>query len=290
MRVQFMLMLLPFALSRAWNERSRLLRTAGWGSAAVILAGIALSGSRGATIGLAGMLLVMVGLGYARLRHAVALGLISASVLMVMPQYRERVASIVRVADVLRGSDVRRADTSVQGRLTEMAAAVLVFVENPLLGVGPGNFPAQFVEKADLLGFNVHGVERRAHCLYLEIAAETGVFGLVLLFAILGITIRNLHRAHTLAPSRRLQGETAAALAALVAMMVTGLFLSLAFVRYFWLIIGVCTAIARMVYLETSQDHRCVTADSCGSDAGRADHTEIGDGAALVAQQASTSC
>lgn len=248
---QFMLMILPLALFQFWNERLRILRLAGLASAIAIVAGIALSGSRGAVIGIAGMLMVMIALGYVKMRHLAALGVVASLLLIALPQYRERVTSLASVVDVVQRRDLRQADTAIQGRFTEMAAAVLVFLEHPLLGVGPGNFPAYFPDKADVLGFTVHGVERRAHCLYLEVAAEMGIPGLLCLSAILSITGGRLYRAYVAARSKKMRGLAAAALAALVAMMVTALFLSMAYIRYFWLMIGLCSAITRIIHQQS---------------------------------------
>jgi O-antigen ligase len=151
----------------------------------------------------------------------------------------------------LRGEDIRQTDAAMQGRLSEMAAALLVFLEHPLRGVGPGNFPSHFVEKADLLGFTMHHGERRAHCLYLEVAAETGILGVGCFLVVLGLTVKNLLDAHAAADSKELQGMAASAIAAMVAMMATGVFLSFAYMRYYWLMIGLCSAIARIVLQST---------------------------------------
>ena len=197
---QFMLMLFPLSLFRYWSEPTQRLRWAGLFASVVILAGVGLTGSRGAAIGFAVMLLVMVALRYVTWRQVVVLAMMSSMLIVAMPEFRHRVASIASVVTVLRGEDVRETDTAVQGRLTEMAAALLVFCEHPLMGVGPGNFPSHFIKKADLLGFTVHGEERRAHCMYLEIAAETGVLGLFIFLLILGMTVKNLFHVRTPSP------------------------------------------------------------------------------------------
>ena len=243
---QFLLLLFPLGLFRFWSESNRLFRWAALITTITILGGVGLTGSRGAAIGFVATGAVMIMLRYVSWRQVLGIVLVSGILLMLMPEYRSRIASIAGVVTNLRKDDVRETDTAVLGRLSEMAAASLVFCEHPLLGVGPGNFPLCFVEKADLLGFRVHGDERRAHCLYLEIAAETGVPGILVFVLVLGITMSNLYRGHNVTKSAQDKSMTAAYLLAMVVMTTTGVFLSFAYVRYSWIIIGLSSAAARM--------------------------------------------
>jgi len=243
---QFLLLLFPLGLFRFWNESNRLLRWAALIATITILGGVGLTGSRGGAIGFVATGAVMIMLRYVSWRQVLSMVVVSGLLLMLLPEYRSRIASIAGVVTNLRGDDVRETDTAVLGRLSEMAAASLVFCEHPLLGVGPGNFPLYFVEKADLLGFRVHGDERRAHCLYLEIAAETGVPGILLFVLVLGITMSNLYRGHNMTRSAQDKSMTAAYLLAMVVMTTTGVFLSFAYVRYSWMIIGLSSVAARL--------------------------------------------
>ena len=81
------------------------------------------------------------------------------------------------------------ADRSTQGRLTEMISAGLVFADHPALGVGPGMFKYHFLKYANATGRQVHTEARAAHNLYLQIAAECGIVGIVSFFAILCLTM-----------------------------------------------------------------------------------------------------
>ena len=251
---QFMLMLFPLSMTQAFNQKSKMLRLAGWISGAVILAGVGLTGSRGAAVGFVAMMGVMIMFRYVSFKQASVIGIGAFCLLLLMPATRERIVSIVSVVDVVRGEDIRKADPAMKGRLTEMVAAALVFIEHPLTGVGPGNFPKYFLEKADLLGFTMHAVERHAHNIYLEIAAESGIPGITCFLAILFLIVRKLYVAHRVAPTKELRDLSVACLATMVIMMTTSMFLSLAYARYYFLVFGVCSALGRIV-IEESRAH-----------------------------------
>jgi O-antigen ligase len=124
-----------------------------------------------------------------------------------------------------------------------MAAAGLVFVEHPVLGVGPGMFRYHFLEKADALGFQVHGTTRMAHCALLEIAAEHGILGLGSFLAILLVTLRRLARIRTTDRRPEVVNMATAFILVLVVLMTTGVFLSFAYVRYYWLMLALAASV-----------------------------------------------
>jgi O-antigen ligase len=81
---------------------------------------------------------------------------------------------------------------------------------------------------------------RRAHNLYLEMAAEVGLIGLLVFMAIPLLLLRDL-RLLRLELQRRappLARLSAAFTLMLLAYLGTGMFLHLAFERYYWLMIG----------------------------------------------------
>jgi hypothetical protein len=232
---QFMLMLLPLAFFRIYHERRLVLRAAGLIAAICILGAIGLTASRGAAVGLAAILAVMALLRSVSLRHVGAILAGATFLVLLFPGYRERLMNTAKVFQKAKGAkSVQYTDIAVQGRITEMAAALLVFREHPVLGVGPGNFPFHFVREAGRLGFQVHSERRLAHCAYLEIAAETGLLGLVCFLGIIGVTAQQLYQARTLAQDREMRGLVDGLLLSQVGMVVTSVFLSFAFIRYHW--------------------------------------------------------
>jgi O-antigen ligase len=241
---QFMLMALPLAgigLASACSLRRRVLAVL---ACVFIGLGIALTASRGAAVGFLVMLIVMTGMRYIKVRHAIA-GLVGlVLVASAFPQYAARLQSLGRVAHVLsQGKQIQHADKATQGRLTEMAAACLVFVEHPVLGVGPGMFRYHFLEKADALGFQVHGTTRMAHCALLEIAAEHGVLGLGSFLAILLVTLWRLAKIRTTDTRPEVVNMATAFILVVVVLITTGVFLSFAYVRYYWLMLALAASV-----------------------------------------------
>lgn len=243
---QFLLMLLPLALVRISGEKRPIMRLAAAGAAGMICLGIVCTASRGAAVGFAVLLLVMVWIGEVKIRHLLLMVGILAPLVLLVPAYQARVVdSIDSVRALWTGGKVNTLDKSSQGRLSEMLAAVLIFSEHPLLGVGPGNFPLHFVEKAGTLGFQVHTEQRLAHCSYLEFAAEMGIAGLVVYLAILGVTLRGLLRARRSTTEPGAANMATAFLLVVIVMMATSVFLSFAYERYYWFTLALAAVAAR---------------------------------------------
>ncbi len=223
------------------------------------LAAIGYTGSRGAAVALVLMLAVALAIGVLRMRHAVVAVLVGSVVLMAIPGYRERVMSVALLGSVTASSgDTGAADDAARSRATESLAAVLAFKDHPVVGAGPGVFPLLYQEYAPRVGYQVlekgRGTEagsaptREAHNLYLGIAADMGMVGLLAFLGLIGAILLPLlaaaRRLRRVAPAR---AAHAAALAlALVGYLAAGLFLSLAYERYFWLLLGLAAAAARL--------------------------------------------
>jgi putative inorganic carbon (hco3(-)) transporter len=248
---QIMLMLLPLALFRFWGERSLPLRLAALVAAAVIAAGVTLAFSRGAAVGFVLMLLIMVFLGNIKAHQVAAFFIAALLLLLVLPQYSTRLLSIPNAISLFTesdGSEEEQPDGAIRGRATVMLAAALVFADHPVLGVGPGMFRHYSREYGNPLGLRYLEGDREAHSLYLGLAADHGSLGLLVFLAILYVTLRDLNRARLRWAQRQpeLANLATGFFLALIAYMTTGIFLHLAYVRYFWLILGLATAAAHI--------------------------------------------
>jgi O-antigen ligase len=84
-------------------------------------------------------------------------------------------------------------DWVLEQRAALMFAGVLMFLEHPFVGVGPGGF----AESLDRFGAQVSqlwDIQPTPHNAYVQMAAETGVIGLVAFVAFLGVTLWALLR------------------------------------------------------------------------------------------------
>ncbi|HMB71234.1 MAG TPA: O-antigen ligase family protein, partial [bacterium] len=242
---QLLIIVLPLSFAMIWSERSRFGKVTAFGLTMVVLGGVMLTYSRGAFLVLMGLVGLVTALGYLRWRQvAVAALAVLALTAVVAPGYFDRMDTIRRVTKVNSESDDwKSGDHAMRGRLTEMFAAIHVFIDHPLVGVGPGQYtPYYSLEYMNKPGvaFKQLDVERRAHTLYMELAAETGLLGLMAFLSIAGVVLLRLwvlrrRWLHT----RPEYAHLATGLAlAILGYLGTGLFLSLAFQRYYWMLIA----------------------------------------------------
>ncbi len=109
-----------------------------------------------------------------------------------------------------------RFDVSSSDRAGEATSALRLAARHPVAGVGPGNADLSW-ERSDGALF----VARYAHNEYLQILAELGVVGLMLLLALMAVVVRTVRRSSLASASRPLW---AGAAAGLMAFAVQGLF------------------------------------------------------------------
>ena len=178
----------------------------------------------------------------------VVAALFGAGLMLALPQYATRVASIGDVAARSLGfepSGLRSADGAARGRVTEMKATGLVFLDHPVLGAGPGMAQRHYAEHAAMVGGKVRAGVRRSHNLFLQLAAETGLIGLAAFGAVVFFAIRGLERTRRRYAGRdpMLWSVASGLELALVVSLATSLFLHAAYVRYFWLLLGLCAAV-----------------------------------------------
>jgi O-antigen ligase len=228
------------ALYLALSSHRRTGRVLGLAILAACLVAIALTGSRGALVAVAAAFLLVLLLGPLPrgLVAATAALLIVAGLLFLPPGLKARVglptssAESVRVAPVTMGSE-----GAIRGRISENLAAMKMFRDNPLLGVGRGNYPLHYLDYSQEIGLDPRAEQREAHSLYLEAFAETGFLGALALLAVLWLALRGAWRA-----SRGLVGRDAllaeGIFVALVSFLVAALFLHLTYPRYLWILIG----------------------------------------------------
>ena len=156
-----------------------------------ILAGIAslllleaevLSQSRGGFIALTVAILFIVLLGMPRLRVLMGVGVIGALAVIagylagVVPE--RLLTPILRILGLVHISFIKPSmqDFSTAERLAHWIAGINMFADHPFTGVGIGNYPDVYPQYYITIFINSLG---HAHNYYINIAAETGLLGLV---------------------------------------------------------------------------------------------------------------
>jgi O-antigen ligase len=163
-----LLILIPLAMALARTSR-RLVRMALWAAIATYVLAIFLTFSRG---GLIALFIVLAAIGWkersAVIKTVMAVGLVGGLIVMALFWTRSS-------GDL---SNINQ-DTTVRQRLATFEAGGLMFINNPLLGVGPGDsmvaYPL-YVPKAAHCGCQDQLI---IHNSFLQVLSETGLLGFV---------------------------------------------------------------------------------------------------------------
>ncbi len=253
---QIMVVLLPLALLRVWAERSWPLRILGAIACIPILAGALLTYSRGAGVAIIVTLLAMVLLRVIKLTHFLVIAFVGCLfVVKVIPDYVYRISTVDQVGDVATGN-AAAAGGSIRGRATVNLAAYHIFLDYPLLGVGPGQTRYYTMEYGNQDGFRVLTTDRRAHNMYLEELADTGIIGFAGFISIVLFTMYQLWQVRRRwARTRPDIAYTAAGfLLAIIGYLSTAAFLHLSYVRYYWLLLALAGVAVQIFNSMTEAD------------------------------------
>jgi O-antigen ligase len=133
-----------------------------------------------------------------------------------------------------------------------------MFLDNPILGVGLDQYPEYYQVYSRQLGLDPRREEREPHDLYLEVAAQTGIVGLLTFLFLLVLMFRGM-----LDGSRRLRdlnlpdyANLAMAFAiGVLGYLTSSIFLHGAYPRYFWLLFGIAMAIPQIAQNEREVAH-----------------------------------
>ncbi len=137
-----------------------------------------------------------------------------------------------------------------------MLAGLAMFGRNPLLGVGAGNFQANYQEYNQILGIEFEYGERDPHSLYTQILSETGILGALsfsglVYFLITGLskTIKSIKNISYFKPYvpwvMSLQ-------VSIIGYLVSATFLHNAYIRYFWILFALAITSMQLIDEELS--------------------------------------
>ena len=191
---QSLLILIPIGLYLLAEGRSRLSRIAGGLASLALIGAIILTYSRGDAVAMGTVL--VAALLYKRPNPLYLLGGIVAFIIAVpfLPSnYVSRLTTIVDVASSSRQAIL--SEESVRGRAGATQAAIEMFQDYPLLGVGRENYPLYQPEYLAGTSFARSARGIPPHNLYLEVAAEHGLLGIVVVGGLLFMTWRALFEA-----------------------------------------------------------------------------------------------
>lgn len=256
---QILVVLVPFAMERYQNEKSLLLKFVAGSTFLVLLFTIIFTYSRGGFIALLVAIVVWVIKRPPSPQLATLIVAVGILVLQLLPpNYTERILSLS--AFLPGSSSFVTSDQSFRGRSSENLVAINMFLDHPVTGIGPGNYSVYYQDYSRQLGIDPRRGSRAAHSLYLEVLAERGIPGVFLFGLIFYLTFRGLLRSETLllkGNETRLADIPVAVLASLAGYMASALFLHGAYIRYYWVLIGIAWAVIKVTlsYLDRPSLH-----------------------------------
>ncbi len=227
---QWLLVALPFAMHFTVAGRRIEHRVAAGAMVLLAIGGIIATQSRQGML----VLLLLVGLWtvfYSRpspktLVRVAAVGVLVVG-LVVAANPSRWVRQVERMGEVsaLFGADIDP-QSSAAGYAGTFWAGYDMFVDNPVGGVGHGNFAVNYIEYVDERGIDGSGKARSAHNLVIHLLAETGIVGTVTFVSGFALVVSLLRTARS--RLRAYEFHADAELAAADAGLATALLLSLA--------------------------------------------------------------
>jgi O-antigen ligase len=252
----FLVTAVPFGLYFLDRGRRTLVRVLTAIGLAVLTVAFVRTGSRGGFIALAAVAgYIVVRYSAIPLRRRVGATLLVAVVVVgtASEQYWEQMGTIT--------SDVDYNRTDERGRMQIWSRGIDYMLQNPMLGVGPGNFPAAEGTLSPFAQRQQFGVGVRwsaAHNSFIQVGAELGVVGLVLFVALIASAFVALHRSRphdgrSADPSDRRTQLAQVLTASLVGFVVGAFFLSLAYAEILYTLAALAVGL-RKVTAEPGRD------------------------------------
>lgn len=232
---EYLVFLIPFSLGLAWCQQH-------WGWRFLFIGGVGLqmlclllTMARSGWIALAAGLVVFAMLLDRRLlAGGMGLGLLTAPLLLRSGVIRRRILSIFTLRD-----------SSNAHRIVVWRETLVMIREFWATGVGLGHRAYRFLYP--YFAFDRSKFPFHSHNTYLQVAVETGLFGLLALLLYLGSVYKEVFRQSWQQKDRFKRTMSAAAAASLTGMIIFGLFESIIYlpkiIILFWLVLGLITAL-----------------------------------------------
>ncbi len=240
---QLLVIMIPVALYLLFEGR-RIWKVVGLVCAAILTAAVVFTYSRGDALALGAI--VVAAVIYKRPNPLLLAGGVVALLLAVPLMPANYVARLTTVIDVAEGNQMTiYGEDSIRGRAGATQAAIEMFADHPFFGVGRENYPLYQLDYLSGTAFARVAKGIPPHNLYLEVAAEHGVMGLIVFGGVLVISwlaLMDARRRFKLVHAHREYELTGWLGIVFIGYLVTALFLHGAFLYMLWLIISLIAA------------------------------------------------
>jgi putative inorganic carbon (hco3(-)) transporter len=239
-----LVMIFPLAVGVLVAEDRRILRILAISCIVFILSSIMLTYSRGGFVAIAATLLAMLFFpSFRKISLILILGGIFITPVIAPEGYIDRVFTL---SSVLEDQPESLADRSLRGRTSENRAAIDMFLDHIVVGVGVGNYNYHYQDYSENYGLDVRRTQRSAHSLYLEIASEQGLVGLIMFGTLIFYAFKSIFVARSIyinLKNEKFAKLCTAIFISLVGYLTGSIFLHDSFPRYFWLLIGIALSL-----------------------------------------------
>ncbi len=248
---QVMVVISALALDRVWHERKTLPKlVAGWSLVVSVLA-VFVTFSRGGFISLVFTISVLLIQRRFNFIPLLITALIGLGLVQFLPDtYSSRINSLLQLVPSSTASPL--SDPSFVGRLSENTVAYRMFLDDPFLGVGLGNYRVLYQDYSRHLGLDTRRVSRTPASLYLEILSEQGLVGSIVFVILIVYIFAGLVKARrnfSFAGMRDEAFMTSAILAGMAGYMFEAIFKNSAYSNAFWVLVGVALAVIQVAQL-----------------------------------------
>ncbi|MEO5953110.1 MAG: O-antigen ligase family protein, partial [Chloroflexia bacterium] len=242
---QLLLVVVPIAMYLLFDSKTRLMRLIGLACTGILTVAVIFTYSRGDAVALGAIVVATVI--FRRPNPLIIVGGLVALVLSIPLLPANYMARLTTVLDVAQGNQQTiYGEDSIRGRAGATQAAIEMFADHPFFGVGRENYPLYQLEYLNGTGFAKVAKGIPPHNLYLEVAAEHGLMGLIVFGGLLVAAWLALMDARK--RFRMVKANTEYQLAGWLAIMfigylVTAASLHGAFLYILWMIIALIAAV-----------------------------------------------
>ncbi len=239
---QVLVVIIPLALDRLWHERKPILRIAAGITAVLAVLTVVFTYSRG---GLLAMIFA-IGLFFVLRRPNILpvffTAMLAIGLLQFLPaSYYERIVTLGQFTQ----TQTQISDQSFVGRSSENISAWQMFVDNPILGVGLGNFNIEYQTYSRKLGLDSRRDARSPASLYLELLSEQGLIGTLIFLMLMVLIFRELNNAKNNFLRSGLRDDATMMLALTAGFggyLFSAIVKNSAYSNVFWVIVGISLA------------------------------------------------
>jgi O-antigen ligase len=254
---QSLIIIIPLALDRFWNEKKTFLRV----TAAVILAistlAVFFTYSRNGFITLVFTVGVLMAIRRPNIVPVLLTGALALLLIQFLPTtYTSRISTLFQFTSSEPTSRVT--DSSFRGRLSENIAAWRMFTDNPLTGVGLDNFEINYQDYSRKIGLDPRRTARAPASFYLELLSEQGLIGTTLFTLFMVMVFRSLKNAKRIFTLQDMENEAGLAMAfaaGLLGYMFFYISKSGSYSNAFWILLGIALSFEQVARNSRNTQH-----------------------------------